>query len=120
MATSAEDTDWAMIASLYDALMSCRPTPIVALNRTIAVAQVQGPATGLAEIEAMADRDRLASYPFYYAALGEFELRREHHAAARNYFERAAALARNAMERSFLERRALACLAETSPQSDRS
>lgn len=109
-AATADVTDWVTIASLYDVLMACRATPIVALNRAIAVAQLQGPERGLEEIEAIADRDRLASYPFYYAALGELQLRRECYAEARNHFERAAALARNAMERSYLERRVLACV----------
>ncbi len=74
-ARRAEDTDWGRIASLYDTLMTIRPTPVVALNRAIAVAQHEGPERGLEEIRAIADRDRLASYPFYHAALGDLELR---------------------------------------------
>lgn len=61
----AEDTDWREIVSLYDSLMALRPSPIVALNRAIAVAQYEGPGRGLQEIRQIADRDRLAEYPFY-------------------------------------------------------
>ena len=108
-AAAAGETDWIGIASLYDVLMALQPTPIVALNRAIAIAQVEGPARGIAEVDAIADRDRLAAYPFYYAALGELELRREHHASARGYFEKAASLARNPTESKFLQDRLGAC-----------
>jgi predicted RNA polymerase sigma factor len=75
-APQAEDTDWAAIISLYDMLMSVRPSPVVALNRAIAVAQHEGPERGLEAIGAIEDRDRLGGYPFYPAAVGELELRR--------------------------------------------
>jgi RNA polymerase sigma-70 factor (ECF subfamily) len=65
-----DDTDWVKIVSLYDSLMTLRPSPVVALNRAIAIAQRDGPARGIEAIEAIADRDRLKSYPFYWAALG--------------------------------------------------
>jgi len=102
-------TDWKTIVSLYDTLMVIQPSPIVALNRAIAVAQHEGSARGLDEIEAIAHRDRLAAYPFYPAALGELELRRGSRATAREHFRAALALARNPMERRFLEQRANAC-----------
>jgi RNA polymerase sigma factor (sigma-70 family) len=108
-ARSVEDTDWGMIVSLYDTLMAIRPSPVVALNRAIAVAQQQGPERGLEEIHAIADRDRLSAYPFYFAALGELELRRGRHDSARDQFQAALALARNPMERRFLEHRVHAC-----------
>ena len=73
-ARSAEETDWGNIVSLYDALMVIRPSPVVALNRAIAVGQHEGPERGFEEIRSIVDADRLASYPFYFAALGEFEL----------------------------------------------
>jgi RNA polymerase sigma-70 factor (ECF subfamily) len=75
------------------------------------VAQHEGPARGLAEIAAIADRKRLATYPFYHAALGELELRRGKNDAAREHFRAALALARNSMERRFLEQRMVACQA---------
>ena len=89
--------------------MAIRPSPVVALNRAIAVAQRDGPERGLAELHAIAGSDRLASYPFYHAALGEFELRSGKPENAREYFATALALARNPMERRFLEQRIAAC-----------
>jgi RNA polymerase sigma-70 factor (ECF subfamily) len=108
-APSVEETDWTTIASLYDRLMTIAPSPVVALNRAIAIGQREGAERGLAELRAIADRDRLSRYPFYPAALGELELRRGNHAAARQHFSAALALARNAPERRFLERRLIAC-----------
>jgi RNA polymerase sigma-70 factor (ECF subfamily) len=108
-ASRMEDTDWQTIVSLYDALMKIRPSPIVALNRAIAVAEKESPERGLEELRAISDRDRLAAYPFYSAALGELELRRGSYQTAREHFRAALALARNAMERRFLDRRLGAC-----------
>jgi RNA polymerase sigma factor (sigma-70 family) len=108
-ARRAEDTDWANIVTLYDSLMTIRPSPIVALNRAIAVAQRDGPERGLEEIGAIEDRDRLSAYPFYSAALGEFEFRRGEFGAARRHFVAALALARNPAERRFLEQRVKVC-----------
>ncbi len=101
----AEDTDWARIVWLYDTLMKIRPSPVVALNRAIAIAQKDGPEFGIAEIQAIAQSDRLASYPFLPAALAELELRAGQKESAREHFEAAVALARNPMERRFLELR---------------
>ena len=106
-----EDTDWASIVLLYDTLMTMRPSPIVALNRAIAVAQSEGPERGLEEIGAIDGRDRLAAYPFYAAALGELELRCGRRETARRHFAAALAVARNPMERRFLDRRVAACAA---------
>ena len=108
-ALRTEDTNWDTIVSLYDTLMTIRPTPIVALNRAIAVAQKEGPERGLEEIGAITGRDRLAAYPFYSAALGDFEFRRGRHDAAIRYFRAAHTIARNPMERRFLIRRISAC-----------
>src|SRR5215468_11162904 len=108
-ARHAEDTNWRDIVSLYDTLMTIHPSPIVALNRAIAVAQHEGPERGLEEIDAIEDRKRLSAYPFYSAALGELELRRGRHETAREHFRAALALARNPMERRYLERRMNAC-----------
>jgi RNA polymerase sigma factor (sigma-70 family) len=108
-AARVEDTNWSAIISLYDTLLTIRPSPIVALNRAIALAQRDGAERGLDAIDAIEDRDRLAGYPFYFAALGELELRRGRHEAAREQFQAALALARNPMERRFLARRLSAC-----------
>jgi RNA polymerase sigma-70 factor (ECF subfamily) len=104
-----EETDWSRIVTLYDRLLRIRPSPVVALNRAIAVAEQEGPDRGLTEIHAIADRDRLAGYPFYAAAQGELELRRGRADAAREHFRTALTLARNASERRFFEQRVMAC-----------
>jgi RNA polymerase sigma-70 factor (ECF subfamily) len=108
-ARSAEETDWGRVVSLYDTLMSIRPSPVVALNRAIAVGLHEGPQRGLEAIRAIPDGDRLATYPFRFAALAEFELRGGRPDAARENFRQALALARNPMERRFLQRRMSAC-----------
>lgn len=108
-ARRAEETDWDGIVSLYDALMKIQPSPVVALNRAVAVAQRDGPARGLEEIGRIEGRTRLARYPFYFAALGELELRAGRRGKARGYFGTALKLARNPMERRFLEGRERAC-----------
>jgi RNA polymerase sigma-70 factor (ECF subfamily) len=99
----AEDTDWERIVWLYDMLMQIRPSPVIALNRAIAVAQKDGPEAGIAEIRAIEHSDRLAAYPFLPAALAELELRAGRTEDAREHFEAAVALARNPAERRFLE-----------------
>ncbi len=108
-ALRTEDTDWGAIVSLYDTLLTIRPSPVVALNRAIAVAQNEGPERGLKEVCAIRDSDRLASYPFYPATLGELEFRRGKYKVARKHFQVALALARNPMERRFLDQRVKAC-----------
>jgi RNA polymerase sigma-70 factor (ECF subfamily) len=112
-ARAIEETDWTGIVSLYGTLMTIRPSPIVALNRAIAVAQLQGPERGLEEVRAIAGSERLAAYPFYSAAIGELELRAGRHDTAREHFRAALALARNPMERRFLEQRLGACEGRT-------
>ena len=103
------ETDWRKVVQLYDALISIAPSPVVALNRAIAIGQAEGPERGLAEIAAIADRERLTAYPFYQAAMGELELRRGRYAEARQHFRVAVSVARNLAEKSFLERRERAC-----------
>jgi RNA polymerase sigma-70 factor (ECF subfamily) len=109
-APSAATTDWAAIVGLYDRLMTVAPSPVVALSRAIAIGERDGADAGLAAMAAIVDRERLAAYPFFPAALAELELRRGARAAARAHFAAALALARNGAERRFLEKRlALAC-----------
>ena len=108
-ARSMEDTDWARIVNLYDTLMALRPSPVVALNRAIAIAQYEGAERGLDAIHAIEDRDRLMTYPFYFAAVGDMELRRERRDAARFHFRTALALARSPAERTFFQRRIAEC-----------
>jgi RNA polymerase sigma-70 factor (ECF subfamily) len=107
----AADTPWGEIVSLYDQLMAIRPSPVVALGRAIAIGEDEGPGRGLDAIREIADRDRLVAYPFYYAALGEFELRNGRHDIAAEHFRAALSDARNPTEREFFERRVEACAA---------
>ena len=108
-AARIEDTDWRLIVALYDRLLTFRRSPVIALNRAIALAQCEGPERALEEIHAIAGEDKLADYPFYFAALGELELRCDRHDAATEHFRAALALARNPMERRFFEQRLDAC-----------
>jgi RNA polymerase sigma-70 factor (ECF subfamily) len=108
-ATTCEETDWQQIVSLYDMLMGIHPTPVIALNRAIAIAQLDGPERGLQEISIIHDLHRLTTYPFYPAALGELELRRGNLTVAKGHFSTALSLARNPMESNFLLRRMETC-----------
>ena len=108
-AASAAQTDWTMIVLLYDRLLDIASSPVVALNRAIALAARDGPDAGIAALESIEDRERLDAYPFYAAALGELESRRGNAAAARSHFTRAVELARGDAERRFLSRRLAAC-----------
>ena len=118
-ASSMDDTDWEKIASLYDTLISLRPSPIIALNRAIAIGQRDGPGQGLDALRAITDSERLKKYPFYHAAFGEFELRAKKRAIAIDHFQAALALARNPMERVFFEQRIACCDLATSSRKRR-
>ena len=98
-------TDWEAIVALYDRLHDLTPTPIVALNRAIALGQARGPAAGLRELERIPALPTLKDYPFYPAAQGEFHRLAGHRDAARACFERALALARTPAEARYLERK---------------
>jgi predicted RNA polymerase sigma factor len=104
-----EETRWDEIVRLYDVHMTIRPSPVVALNRAMAIAQLEGPEKGLEAIAAIAGSERLREYPFYAAALGELEFRCARREAARGHFELALGLARNEAERSFLAKRVGDC-----------
>jgi predicted RNA polymerase sigma factor len=104
-----EDTKWGEIVALYNALARLRPSPVVALNRALAVAEIEGPERGLEEVCAITGPERLASYPFCEAALGELELRCGRGDVAKRHFRTALALARNTAERRFLARRIAEC-----------
>ena len=108
-APSAAETDWAAIVQLYDTLMRVAPSPVVGLSRAIAVAQQEGPERGLAELAALAGRERLRGYPFYCAALGELQLRCGRRGPAGDQFRAAISVARNPMEQRFLEQRLRLC-----------
>jgi RNA polymerase sigma-70 factor, ECF subfamily len=108
-ARAAEDTDWARIAALYVALGRVMPSPVVELNRAVAVAMASGPEAGLALVDALADEPLLRHYHLLPSVRGDLLSRLERHDEARGEFERAAALARNAREKHLLEQRAAAC-----------
>jgi predicted RNA polymerase sigma factor len=108
-ASRAEDTQWSEIVALYDVLARLRPSPVVALNRAMALAQLEGPHCGLQAVQAIAGVDRLQAYPFYEAALGELELGCGRVEVAREHFRLALGLARNTAERRFLARRIADC-----------
>jgi RNA polymerase sigma-70 factor (ECF subfamily) len=108
-AASVEETPWGEIVDLYGALLELHPSPVVALNRAMAVAQHEGPARGLEEINRITDTERLARYPFYAASLGELERRLGRLDAAATHFKKALTLARNDSERHFLEQRLAEC-----------
>jgi RNA polymerase sigma factor (sigma-70 family) len=104
-APSVQETNWNAIVGLYDRLMAIAPSPVVELNRAIAIGQRDGPERGLEALQSIANVSRLERYPFYPAAIGELESRCGNLEAARRYFSSAAALARSAVERRFLEAR---------------
>ncbi|GLY66809.1 sigma-70 family RNA polymerase sigma factor [Amycolatopsis taiwanensis] len=105
-ARTAEDTDWGQIATLYDALVRLRPTPIVRLNRAVAVGMARGPEAGLALVDELTTDRTLRDYHLLPSVRGDLLVRLERYAEARIEFERAAALTKNAAERDFLLHRA--------------
>jgi RNA polymerase sigma-70 factor (ECF subfamily) len=104
-ARAAAETDWAQIVGLYDVLLRSDPSPIVELNRAAAVAMRDGPAIGLALMDALLARGELADYHLAHSARADLLRRLGRLAEARAAYERALALARQAPERRFLERR---------------
>lgn len=104
-ATSAAATDWTQIVGLYDVLVRAAPSPVVELNRAVAVAMRDGPAAGLALIDAILARGDLPDYHLAHSARADFCRRLGRMAEARTSYERALALTRQEPERRFLERR---------------
>jgi RNA polymerase sigma factor (sigma-70 family) len=104
-----ESTDWAQILSLYDRLVEMDHSPVVALNRAIVIANVQGPQAGLAALAAIEDLDKLESYYLFYAVQGEFEEQLNHLSAAAEHFRKALELAELKSEKAFLEKKLKAC-----------
>ncbi len=104
-AASAEQTDWAQIVGLYDILLRLQPSPVIRLNRAVALAQRDGPAAGLAQVEAILSRGDLQDYHLAHAARADFCRQLGHIGAARESYQLALALARQGPERRFLEQR---------------
>jgi RNA polymerase sigma-70 factor (ECF subfamily) len=104
-APNATETDWPQIVALYDLLLRTEPSPIVELNRTVAVAMRDGPAKGLELVDALLERGELAQYHLAHATRADFCRRLGRNADARASYERALALAKQEPERRFLEKR---------------
>jgi RNA polymerase sigma-70 factor, ECF subfamily len=101
-AEDARDTDWAQIAALYGELARLVPSPVIELNRAVAVAMADGPEAGLALLEQI---DGLGSYPFFHSARADLLRRLDRRAESRSAYERALGLAGNPAQRTFLRRR---------------
>jgi RNA polymerase sigma-70 factor (ECF subfamily) len=114
-AHTAAETDWERIAALYDALAQLMPSPIVELNRAVAVAMAFGPSAGLEIIDAIASEPSLKAYHLLPSVRGDFLFKLGRFTEALAEFQRAASLTRNTREREFLLGRAQACAAEPSP-----
>ncbi|WP_165984310.1 RNA polymerase sigma factor [Streptomyces sp. YIM 98790] len=108
-AAAAEDTDWARIAGLYAELARRSPSPVVELNRAVAVSMASGPAAGLELVDALRDDPALRHYHLLPSVRGDLLARLGRHDEARTEFERAADLTRNERERTLLRERAAAC-----------
>src|SRR5947208_7316160 len=108
-ATNYSETDWSKILSLYDRLSEFDDSPLVALNRAVAVANVRGPKAGLETVRAIRDRERLGSYYLLYSVIGELEMRLNNRETAAQEFRRAFELAETKSERAFLLKRLRDC-----------
>ncbi|MCC5806012.1 MAG: sigma-70 family RNA polymerase sigma factor [Opitutales bacterium] len=109
LAADAASTDWHRILNLYDHLAEIDDSPVVAVNRAVAVARVHGPARAIRELERRMEGSSLDRYYLTHAVLGELEQRRDRHAAAAVHFLHALKLAEVAPERALLERRLREC-----------
>jgi RNA polymerase sigma factor (sigma-70 family) len=108
-APSVEETDWPRIAALYEALTGLAPSPVVELNRAVAVSRGYGPAAGLELVDALVDVPALQAYHLLPSVRGDLLVQLGRLAEARSEFERAATLTRNERERALLLDRAAAC-----------
>ena len=104
-----QSTDWARILSLYDRLMEFDDSPVVALNRAVAVANVHGAKTGLEAMRAIRDGKKLDSYYLFHAVIGELEMRLNNRETAAQEFRKAFELAETKSERAFLLKRLRSC-----------
>jgi RNA polymerase sigma-70 factor (ECF subfamily) len=104
-----ESTDWPRILALYERLLGFDDSPVVALNRAVAVANVHGPEAGIAAVDSIPNRAQLDAYYLLYAVLGEFEARRANYPSAAAYFRQARELTDLKSEKTFLASRIQAC-----------
>jgi RNA polymerase sigma factor (sigma-70 family) len=118
-AHTAGETDWARIAGLYDELARLMPSPVVELNRAVAVAMAHGPQAGLDLVESLTEEPSLEGYHLLPSVRGDLLFKLGRLEEARPEFERAAALTRNARERALLLERARACATDSAPPGRR-
>jgi RNA polymerase sigma-70 factor, ECF subfamily len=111
-ARTAAETDWTRIAAIYDALAQLAPSPVVELNRAVALAMAFGPAVGLELVDALTSELSLKGYHLLPSVRGDLLAKLGRNDEARAEFERAASLTRNACERELLLGRAAACVRE--------
>jgi predicted RNA polymerase sigma factor len=109
----AEETDWERIAALYEALAQLEPSPVVELNRAVAVSMAHGPAAGLEIVDVLTSESSLDAYHLLPSVRGDLLRKLGRFDEARTEFERAASLTRNARERELLTERAAACARES-------
>jgi RNA polymerase sigma factor (sigma-70 family) len=104
-----ESTDWKQIVSLYDRMIKLDQSPVVALNRAVAIANIRGPKAGLQAVRAIRHLNKLSSYYLLYAVQGEFEMQSGNLQAAAEQFRKSFELAETKSERAFLLKRLQAC-----------
>ncbi len=109
---TAEETDWPRIVALYDAVAQLAPSPVVELNRAVAVGMAFGPAAGLDLVDALVAEPSLQAYHLLPAVRGDLLRKLGRSEEARAEFERAASLTENVRERELLQKRAAECAAE--------
>lgn len=111
-APSAEETDWIRIAALYEALSRVTPSPIIELNRAVAISMAFGPAFGLQIVDELNDEPSLKGYHLLPSVRGDLLVKLGRFDEARTEFERAASMTRNAREKELLQNRAAECESE--------
>jgi predicted RNA polymerase sigma factor len=114
-ARTADETDWKRIAAYYDDLALIAPSPVIELNRAVAIAMAFGPATGLQHIDALTSEPSLQNYHFLWSARADLLEKLDRFDEAHAEFERAASLTRNERERALLLDRAAACASKSTP-----
>jgi predicted RNA polymerase sigma factor len=119
-ARTATDTDWCRIAELYRELARVSPSPVVELNRAVAVGMASGPAAGLKLVDRLAKDRTLEGYHLYSSVRGDLLQKLNRFDEARVEFERAASQTRNGRERALLLERAAACASAPAPVGERS
>jgi predicted RNA polymerase sigma factor len=118
-ARTADETNWARIAALYDALAQLAPSPVVELNRAVALSMAFGPAAGLEVVDALTSAPQLKGYHLLPSVRGDLLHKLGRVEEARVEFEHAASLARNARERELLLHRAASCARSLGPPEAR-